>query len=66
MDKLEEVKSTCESKGATDVLVCPQDLGDLDTVHTVVDRTIEKFGSEKGLLFFFSAWIQSRNLPINY
>ena len=44
-DKLEEVRAKCEAKGATDVLVVVQDLGDLESVPSVVDRTIEHYGS---------------------
>ena len=45
-DRLDEVKAKCESKGTTDVLVVAQDMGDLGNVPTVVEKTIEKFGSK--------------------
>ncbi len=43
---LEEVAQKCKSLGATDVLVLVKDLSDLKSCPSIIQETINKFGSK--------------------
>ena len=45
-EKLKELAEKCKAKGATDVLILPLDLSDMECAKSAVVKTVEHFNSE--------------------
>ncbi len=52
MEKLEETAQECKKAGATNVLVLPKDLSDMQACAQAVQETVDHFGSKKSRAMF--------------